>query len=195
MKPHPSSSWYSTCMCWLPLQPRLCRQLWGWWPCQGAKGSPVEKGPEWPVGRGEVISLQDRAQTWVIFCFFVYSSPCTYIYIYGTPPPKPTFLHFLLVCTVFLAYLGTFVFFWHFLNDFEAVFTNVYKRYGPIAADLDPRSKIQDSRKNFLDPRSGSKIQDSRKTFLDPRSGSKIQDSRKNFLDPKSGSKIQDPRF
>ena len=40
---------------------------------------------------------------------------------------------------------------------FEVVFTNVYKRYGSIAADLDPRSKIQDSRKNFLDPRSGSK--------------------------------------
>ena len=36
---------------------------------------------------------------------------------------------------------------------FEVVFTNVYKRYGSIAADLDPRSKIQDSRKNFLDPR------------------------------------------
>ena len=45
---------------------------------------------------------------------------------------------------------------------FEVVFTNVYKRYGSIAADLDPRSKIQDSRKNFLDPRSGSKIQDPR---------------------------------
>ena len=57
---------------------------------------------------------------------------------------------------------------------------------------LDPRSKIQDSGKNFLDaldPR--SKIQDSRKNFLDPSlfldPRSKIQDSRKNFLDPKSG--------
>ena len=85
-----------------------------------------------------------------------------YINIWYPPPKKkPTFLHFLLVCTVFLAYLGTF-FFRHFLMIFEVVFTNVYKRYGSIAADLDPRSKIQDSRKNFLDPRSGSKIQDPR---------------------------------
>ena len=110
------------------------------------------------------------------------------------------------------------------LASFQA-FINVYQHYGSIAVDLDPRSKIQDYRKNFLDPRSGSKIQDSRKNFLDPRSkilgktswiqgldprskiqdsrknfldpgsGSKIQDSRKNFLDPRSGSKIQDPRF
>ena len=59
---------------------------------------------------------------------------------------------------------------------------------------LDPRSKIQDSGKNFLDPRSGSKIQDSRKNFLDPRSGSKIQDPR--FWEKLLGSKvwIQDPR-
>ena len=80
------------------------------------------------------------------------------------------------------------------LASFQA-FINVYKHYGSIAVDLDPRSKIQDYRKNFLDqliwiqdPR--SKI--TRKNFLDPRSGSKIQDSRKNFLDPRSGSKIQD---
>ena len=86
-------------------------------------------------------------------------------------------------------------------------FINVYKHYGSIAVDLDPRSKIQDyrntswiqgrdsrskiqdSRKNFLDPRSGSKIQDPR--FQEKLLGSKIQDSRKNF-----GSKvwIQDPR-
>ena len=107
------------------------------------------------------------------------------------------------------------------LASFQA-FINVAKHYGSIAVDLDPRSKItektswiqgldprskiqdprknfldprskiQDSRKNFLDPR--SKIQDSRKNFLDPGSGSKIQDSRKNFLDPRSGSKIQDSR-
>ena len=74
-------------------------------------------------------------------------------------------------------------------------FTNVYKHYGSIAVDLDPRSKIQDCRKILLDPRSVSKIQDSRKNFLDPRSVSKIQDPRlqKNLL----GSKvcIQDPRF
>ena len=80
------------------------------------------------------------------------------------------------------------------LANFQA-FINVYKHYGPTAVDLDPRSKIQDYRKNFLDPRSGSKIQDSRKNFLDPRSGSKIQDPRlqKKLL----GSKvwIQDPRL
>ena len=110
------------------------------------------------------------------------------------------------------------------LASFQA-FINVYKHYGSIAVDLDPRSKIQDYRKNFLDPRSGSKIlgktswiQDPRSKILgktswiqglDPRSKilgktswiqgldprSKIQDSRKNFLDPRSGSKIQDPRF
>ena len=42
------------------------------------------------------------------------------------------------------------------LASFQA-FINVYKHYGSIAVDLDPRSKIQDYRKNFLDPRSGSK--------------------------------------
>ena len=47
------------------------------------------------------------------------------------------------------------------LANFQA-FINVYKHYGPTAVDLDPRSKIQDYRKNFLDPRSGSKIQDPR---------------------------------
>ena len=83
--------------------------------------------------------------------------PPTSVYIYMVPPKKkPTFLHFFLVCTVFLAYLGTF-FLGIFWMIFEVVFTNVYKRYGSIAADLDPRSKIQDSRKNFLDPRSGSR--------------------------------------
>ena len=64
------------------------------------------------------------------------------------------------------------------LANFQA-FINVYKHYGPTAVDLDPRSKIQDYRKNFLDPRSGSKIQDPRlqKKLL----GSKVW--------------IQDPRF
>ena len=163
-----------------------------------------------------IIILQSHV-VYIYIYMYIYN---IYIYIYMVPPKKkPTFLHFLLVCTVFLAYLGTF-FFWHFLNDFEVVFTNVYKRYGSIAADLDPRSKIlgktswiqgldprskiQDSRKTSwiqgLDPRSKilgktswiqgldprSKIQDSRKNFLDPRSGSKIQDSRKNFLDPQT---------
>ena len=110
------------------------------------------------------------------------------------------------------------------LASFQA-FINVYKHYGSIAVDLDPRSKITDKTSwiQGLDPRSKilgktswiqdprskilgktswiqgldprSKIQDPRKNFLDPRSGSKIQDSRKNFLDPRSGSKIQDPRF
>ena len=160
----------------------------------------------------------------------------TFIYIYMVPPPKKKNLHF----CIFYWYVECF---WHiwgpfflgiFWMIFEVVFTNVYKRYGSIAADLDPRSKIlgktswiqgldprskiQDSRKNFLDPRSGSKIQDPRSKILgktswiqglDPRSKilgktswiqgldprSKIQDSRKNFLDPRSGSKIQDPRF
>ena len=64
------------------------------------------------------------------------------------------------------------------LASFQA-FINVYKHYGSIAVDLDPRSKITEKT---------SWIQG-----LDPRS--KIQDSRKNFLDPRSGSKIQDPRF
>ena len=96
------------------------------------------------------------------------------------------------------------------LASFQA-FINVYKHYGSIAVDLDPRSKIQDYRKNFLDPRSKilgktSWIQDPRSKILgktswiqglDPRS--KIQDSRKNFLDPRSKilgktSWIQDPR-
>ena len=73
-------------------------------------------------------------------------------------------------------------------------FINVYKHYGSIAVDLDPRSKIlgKTSWIQDLDPR--SKIQDYRKNFLDPRSGSKIQDPRlqKKLL----GSKvwIQDPR-
>ena len=74
-------------------------------------------------------------------------------------------------------------------------FINVYKHYGSIAVDLDPRSKTlgKTSWTQDLDPR--SKIQYYRKNFLDPRSGSKIQDPRlqKKLL----GSKvwIQDPRF
>ena len=97
------------------------------------------------------------------------------------------------VCLVFSNSSGLFQQGW-VLASLQA-FINVYKHYGSIAVDLDPRSKIQDFRKNFLDPRSGSKIQDYRKNFLDPRSGSKIQDPRlqKKLL----GSKvwIQDPRF
>ena len=63
--------------------------------------------------------------------------------IYGTPPPKKN-LHF----CIFYWYVQCF---WHiwgpfflgiFWMIFEVVFTNVYKRYGSIAADLDPRSKI-----------------------------------------------------
>ena len=119
-------------------------------------------------------------------------------------PPKRN-LHFLIL----YRYLQWFLHFWRpfflgiFLLVLEVVFINVYKHRGW----LDPRSKIQDSGKNFFgskvwiqDPRSKilgktswiqgldprSKIQDSRKNFLDPRSGSKIQDSRKNFLDPKT---------
>ena len=91
---------------------------------------------------------------------------------------------------MFLAYLGTFFFFCIFWMIFEVVFTNVYKRYGSIAADLDPRSKIQDSRKNFLDPRSGSKIQDLGKTSwiqgLDPRSKILGKTSWIQGLDPRS---------
>ena len=72
-------------------------------------------------------------------------------------------------------------------------FINVYKHYGSIAVDLDPRSKIQDFRKNFLDPRSGSKIQDPRlqkkllgsKVWIqDPRS--KITEKTIQGLDPRS---------
>ena len=94
------------------------------------------------------------------------------------PPPKTYIFAFF---TGMYSVFGIFgdLFFWAFLNDFWGVFTNVYKRYGSIAADLDPRSKILGKT---------SWIQG-----LDPRS--KIQDSRKNFLDPRSGSKIQDPRF
>ena len=129
------------------------------------------------------------------------------------PPLKIFIFAFFLVYIMFLAYLGTF-FFGFFLIIFEGVFLNVYKCYGSIAADLDPRSKILgkiswiqgldprskilgknflDPRSGSLDPRSGSKIQDSRKNFLDPRSGSKIQDSRKNFLDP--NAKLSHPRL
>ena len=56
---------------------------------------------------------------------------------------------------------------------------------------LDPRSKIPGKTSWIQDPR----FQDSRKNFLDPRSGSKIQDPR--FQKKLLGSKvwIQDPRF
>ena len=78
------------------------------------------------------------------------------------------------------------------LANFQA-FINVYKHYGPTAVDLDPRSKIQDYRKNFLDPRSGSKIQDPRlqKKLL----GSKVWIQDPRFQEKLLGSKIQDPRF
>ena len=133
-----------------------------WWVCQISSNhqNPVSWHPAIPGPWGPWPQKFKQP-------YFYKVGPTTYftriyIYIYGTPPQKkPTFLHFLLVCTVFFAYLGT-LFFWHFLMIFEVVFTNVYKRYGSIAADLDSRSKIQDSRKNFLDPRSGSKIQDPR---------------------------------
>ena len=112
-----------------------------------------------------------------------------HIYIYGTPPPqKPTFSHFVPVFTVVFAFLKTFFFFGIFLLVLEVVFINVYKHRGC----LDPRSKIlgKTSWIQGLDPR--SKI--SRKNFLDPRSGSKIQDPR--FWEKLLGSKvwIQDPR-
>ena len=67
------------------------------------------------------------------------------------------------------------------LASFQA-FINVYKHYGSIAVDLDPRSKIQDYRKNFLDPRSKILGKTSWIQGLDPRS--KIQDSREDLLDP-----------
>ena len=64
------------------------------------------------------------------------------------------------------------------LANFQ-VFINVYKHYGPTAVDLDPRSKIQDYRKSFLDPRSGSKIQD-------PRLQKKLLGSKVWIQDPRS---------
>ena len=80
------------------------------------------------------------------------------------------------------------------LASFQA-FINVYKHYGSIAVDLDPRSKITETTSwiQGLDPRSKILGKTSWIQGLDPRS--KIQEPRKNFLDPKSGSKIQDPRF
>ena len=88
------------------------------------------------------------------------------------------------------------------LANFQA-FINVYKHYGPTAVDLDPRSKIQDYRKNFLDPRSGSKIQDSRKNFLDPQQNLvsdlgklclRIQEVFSGILDLGSWIQTLDPR-
>ena len=88
------------------------------------------------------------------------------------------------------------------LANFQA-FINVYKHYGPTAVDLDPRSKITEKTSwiQGLDPRSkipgktswiqDPRFQDSRKNFLDPRSGSKIQDLR--LQGKLLGSKI--PRF
>ena len=99
--------------------------------------------------------------TYNIYKMIIKKNIYIYLYIYGTPPKKPTFLHFYWYVQCFWHIWGPF-FGEHFLNKFEVVFANVYKRYGYIAAALDPRSKIQDSTKNFLDPRSGSKIQDPR---------------------------------
>ena len=71
-------------------------------------------------------------------------------------------------------------------------FINVYKHYGSIAVDLDPRSKIlgKTSWIWIQDPRSKITEKTSWIQGLDPRS--KIQDYRKKLL----GSKvwIQDPR-
>ena len=69
------------------------------------------------------------------------------------------------------------------LASFQA-FINVYKHYGSIAVDLDPRSKIQDSRKNFLDPRSGSKKFFLESWILDPDLGSKKFFLESWILDP-----------
>ena len=82
-------------------------------------------------------------------------------------------------------------------------FINVYKHYGSIVVDLDPRSKIQDPRKNFLDPRSGSKIQDYRRNFLDPQQNLvsdlgklclRIQEVFPGILDLGSWIRTLDPR-
>ena len=107
------------------------------------------------------------------------------------PPPLEIYLQ--PFCLVFSNSSGLFQQGW-VLASLQA-FINVYKHYGSIAVDLDPRSKIlgKTSWIQDLDPR--SKIQDYRKNFLDPRFGSKIQDPRlqKKLL----GSKvwIQDPRL
>ena len=115
-----------------------------------------------------------------------------YIYIYGTPPKKPTFSHFVPVFTVVFCIFEDLFFKAFFLMVLEVVFINVYKHRGSWIQD--PRSKIlgKTSWIQGLDPR--SKTQDSRKNFLDPRSGSKIQDPR--FWAKLLGSKvwIQDPR-
>ena len=94
-----------------------------------------------------------------------------YINIWYPPQKKPTFSHFVPVFTVFCAFLRAFFFKGIFLLILEVVFINVYKHRGSWIQDprskilgktswiqgLDPRSKIQDSRKNFLDPDLGSK--------------------------------------
>ena len=89
-----------------------------------------------------------------------------------------------------------------------STFINVYKHYGSIPGTSSSGSKIQDSRKNFLDP--GSKILETTswiqaprfwKKFLgskvwiqDPRLQKKLLGSEDNaFPDPRLGSAV-DPR-
>ena len=124
----------------------------------------------------------------VVAYTYVYIYMYIYIYIYGTPPPKTYIFSFCTgIYSVFFAFLRTF-FFRHFLMILEVVFINVYKHRGSWIQDprfwekllgskvwiQDPRSKIlgKTSWIQGLDPR--SKIQDSRKNSwiqgLDPRS-------------------------
>ena len=88
------------------------------------------------------------------------------------------------------------------LANFQA-FINVYKHYGPTAVDLDPRSKITEKTSwiQGLDPR--SKIQDSRKNFLDPQQNLvsdlgklclRIQEVFSGILDLGSWIQTLDPR-
>ena len=88
-------------------------------------------------------------------------------------PPPPLEIYLQPFCLVFSNSSGL------FQQGWVLAFINVYKHYGSIAVDLDPRSKIQDFRKNFLDPRSGSKIQD-------PRLQKKLLGSKVWIQDPRS---------
>ena len=77
-----------------------------------------------------------------------------YIYIYGTPPKKKTYIFafFTGMYSVF-GIFGDLFFLGIFWMIFEVAFTNVYKRYGSIGADLDPRSKILGKTSWIQDPR------------------------------------------
>ena len=77
------------------------------------------------------------------------------IYIYGTPPPGPTFSHFPWYFPLVWAFPKSLFREGGVLASFQA-FTNVCKHYGSIAVDLDPRSKIpaRTSWIQGLDPRS-----------------------------------------